>query len=311
MAASDQTAAAAGTPAPAPASLGQRLRDARVAQDLTIEQLATELRIEAKQLAALEEDRLEQIGVPVFVKGYVKQYGQRLGLDVRELLGLYYQQGKLADIEIRPNRTIKLHDERQITAWLLALIVLVAVVVGLAVWWWDGELEGAQPAVTPAPAAAAPADLDRRAPEPAAPPPAPPAAAEDPARAEPAVADPAGLAVASPAAGADVSPAAAAAAGEGAADDERETAIPVATIPLEFTFEAESWAEVTDARGERLLFGLSAAGRRITVRGEPPFAVLLGNASSVRLLVDGEPYAIPTTGREDGLARFSVDIAEE
>jgi cytoskeleton protein RodZ len=158
----------------------------------------------------------------------------------------------------------------------------------------------------------APAELDaRKAPEPPAPPPAPPAAAEDPARAAPAVADPAGLAVASPAAGADVPPAVAAAAGEGAADDERETAIPVGTIQLEFTFEAESWAEVTDARGERLLFGLSAAGRRVTVRGEPPFAVLLGNASSVRLLVDGEPYAIPTTGREDNLARFSVDIAEE
>ena len=48
-----------------------------------------------------------------------------------------------------------------------------------------------------------------------------------------------------------------------------------------------------------------------TVRGEPPFAVVLGNADAVRLTVDGEPYAIPTTGREGSLARFSVDIAEE
>jgi cytoskeleton protein RodZ len=82
-------------------------------------------------------------------------------------------------------------------------------------------------------------------------------------------------------------------------------------IPLELTFDAESTAEVTDGRGERLLTGLTAAGRRVTVRGEPPFALVLGNADAVRLTVDGEPYPIPTVGREGSLARFSVDVAEE
>ena len=51
------------TPPPPPATLGERLRAARLAQDLTVEQLATELRIEAKQLHALEENRFEKIGV--------------------------------------------------------------------------------------------------------------------------------------------------------------------------------------------------------------------------------------------------------
>jgi cytoskeleton protein RodZ len=83
------------------------------------------------------------------------------------------------------------------------------------------------------------------------------------------------------------------------------------TIALELAFDGESWAEITDARGERLLFGLNAAGRNVTVRGAPPFAVVLGNADSVRLTVDGEPYAIPRRGRQGNLARFSVDVAEE
>ena len=106
-------------------------------------------------------------------------------------------------------------------------------------------------------------------------------------------------------------PAAAAAAANPPAGVGDGPAAPVVTIPLEFSFERESWAEVTDARGERLAFGLNAAGRRLTVRGEPPFAVVLGDADAVRLTVDGEPYSIPTTGREGSLARFSVDIAEE
>jgi cytoskeleton protein RodZ len=94
-----------------------------------------------------------------------------------------------------------------------------------------------------------------------------------------------------------------------ASDGDR--AAPIVAIPLEFSFAEESWAEVTDARGERLLFGLTAAGRRVTVRGEPPFAVVLGNAKVVELTVDGQPYPIPASGRQGDLARFSVDIAEE
>jgi cytoskeleton protein RodZ len=283
-------------------TLGQILRNARIARELTVEQVAAELRIEAKQLTALEENRFEKIGVPVFVKGYLKQYGQRLGVDVRALLALYYQQTTLADVEIQPSRTIKLRDDRQITSWIMAAIVLLTLIVGLAVWWANGGnfdtrfnpgsstpvTPSASPAATPEPEAA-----EGAATAPAVPPPE--AATESAPAAEPS---------------ASRAPDAARASAD-ASDDARIAAAAVVTIPLEFTFDQESWAEVTDARGERLLFGLSAAGRRATVRGEPPFAIVIGNAAAVRLLVDGEPYSIPTAGRQGDLARFSVDIAEE
>lgn len=293
----------------APPTLGEMLRTARLAHDLTVEQLSTELRIEAKQLKALEENRFEQIGVPVFVKGYLKQYGQRLGVDVRDLLALYNKQTTLADVQVQPSRSIKLRDERQVTSWVLAAIVLLIVTAGLAVWWWNGGTFSALPltrstpasATTSAPAAAEPQlrTLSRPA-EQFAPPGAAPSA--------PAAEEPVPPATDAPASSdSAVAPAAFVAPSDGA-DDEGDA--PLAAIPLEFAFSEESWAEVTDARGERLLFGLNAAGRRITVRGEPPFAVVLGNADAVQLTVDGEPYAIPA-GRQDDLARFSVDIAEE
>ncbi|HET7132710.1 MAG TPA: helix-turn-helix domain-containing protein, partial [Gammaproteobacteria bacterium] len=160
----DDADAAGEAPAPVqPLTVGGILAQARVAQDLTIEQLAAELRIEAPQLAALEQDHFERIGVPVFVKGYIKQYGIRLGLDTSDLLAAYYKQGKLEDIDIRPSRAIKLRDEQQIRGWVVALLVLLAIVVGLAVWWLEGgDLGGilgpAPPersAPAPAPAAAA------------------------------------------------------------------------------------------------------------------------------------------------------------
>jgi cytoskeleton protein RodZ len=304
---SPSPAAAAEPAAPeAPQTLGQALRSARLAQDLTVEQLSTELRIEAKQLTALEENRFELIGVPVFIKGYLKQYGLRLGLDVSDLLAMYYKQTTLADVEIQPRRTIKLRDERQITSWILAVLVLLTLVVGLAVWWWSGGSFGTALGIRSTPVTTTPSDIE--APEPQGPPAAAPVVvplertlpAVDPPAADPPAADP----------GQEAAPGelpAVAAAETGDGDD--AGAAPAATT-LELTFDQESWAEITDARGERLLFGLSAAGRNVTVRGEPPFAILLGNADAVRLTVDGEPYAIPRS-RQGNLARFAVDTPEE
>jgi len=298
-------------PPPPPATLGETLRVARLAQDLTVEQIATELRIEAKQLSALESNRFEQIGVPVFIKGYLKQYGLRLGLDPKDLLALYYEQTTLRDVQIQPSRTIKLRDDRQVTSWIVALIVLLAAVGGLAIWWWNGGgfgLASTAPAVPAAPPlaaaervepvttpAAAPASVRETA-LPAADPPA--AAAVEPGEQAPAAVD-----------AAFVAP------DEEASDDEtsgdENAAASAAAVPLQFIFEGASWAEVTDARGERLLFGLSEAGRNVAVRGVPPFAIVLGDATVVRLVVDGKAYEIPRAGRQGNLARFTVDIARE
>ena len=295
---------------PPPATLGERLRAARLTQDLTVEQLSTELRIEAKQLHALEENRFEHIGVPVFVKGYLKQYGSRLGLDVADLLALYYKQTTLADVQIKPNRTIKLRDERQITVWALAAIVLLAVIIGLGVWWWNG---GSFDTALSTPGAAAPVTE----PVPAAPQPERVSPTPAPEQRRERLED-AGPAVQSAAPDAPPSEVPAVAEVKDGSDegltqgpDDGPTDGPAVTIPLQLVFDAESWAEITDARGERLLFGLNAAGRDVTVRGEPPFAIVLGSADSVRLTVDGKPYTIPRRGRQGNLARFSVDIAEE
>jgi cytoskeleton protein RodZ len=298
------------TASPQPAlTLGQMLQNARVSHDLTLEQVAAELRIEVKQLNALEHNRFTEIGVPVFVKGYLKQYGQRLGLDVRDLLAAYYHQTDLSDVQVQPNRTIKLRDERQITVWFLAGIVLLAVVIGLAVWWWNGgnlELTGrnaASSATTPAPA---PLPID------AAPPPTPPVEQAPTAPIEQQVIAPVEQA---PVEAASVEPIPTVS--EPIVDDAAETAAEADAIPpsdpvsLELTFNAESWAEVTDARGARLLRDLYRAGRQMTVTGEPPFDIVLGNANAVRLVVAGADYPIPTRGRDGERVSFRVDVAEE
>lgn len=123
---------------PAAVGVGETLRRARAARGLTIEQIATELRIEAPLLRALEDERFDAIGPPVFAKGYLKHYSQLLGLDHADLLGRYQLLAGNQEVAIQPSRTIKLHNERQVTLWVVAALALAAVAAVLY-FWWGGE----------------------------------------------------------------------------------------------------------------------------------------------------------------------------
>ncbi|HEY8520853.1 MAG TPA: helix-turn-helix transcriptional regulator [Gammaproteobacteria bacterium] len=124
------------------------LRRARMARALTLEQVSMELRIETQQLLALEEERFEAIGPPVFVKGYLRHYGTLLGLDPEELVRLYTARAGEREVELKPSRTIRLDDDHQTMLWIIALLVLAAAAAVLAFWWLgDGSftLDSASP----------------------------------------------------------------------------------------------------------------------------------------------------------------------
>lgn len=73
---------------------------------------------------------------------------------------------------------------------------------------------------------------------------------------------------------------------------------------LVFRFSGDSWMEVTDDRGERLLFGMAEPGEeRLT--GRAPFDIVIGNTRNVTLEygdreVDLDQYA------RGNVARFTL-----
>jgi cytoskeleton protein RodZ len=115
-------------------SLGAQLKAARESQQLSIEELAAELRIGGESLRALEEERCDALGAPVFAKGYLKQYGARLGLNVAELAAGFDSLPASA-VVVAPYRSIKLRDDRQIAGWIIGGLALALVVVFLLIWW--------------------------------------------------------------------------------------------------------------------------------------------------------------------------------
>lgn len=74
---------------------------------------------------------------------------------------------------------------------------------------------------------------------------------------------------------------------------------------LVLELQDDSWTEVTDARGERLVYQLLKAGTLHEVTGEGPFDIFLGNAPGVELRFNGEPVTNIRANRR-GVARVTL-----
>ena len=72
--------------------------------------------------------------------------------------------------------------------------------------------------------------------------------------------------------------------------------------------EEDSWADIRDAGNNKLIYETITSGRVVTLEGVPPFKVFLGNAKGVKLFYNGNEYDVSRHQR--GLvARFQLGKA--
>src|SRR2546428_11524788 len=62
-------------------SVGMKLRQARVQQGQTLEEISAATRITLKNLSAIESDELAKISSPFIYRSFVRQYAEALKLD--------------------------------------------------------------------------------------------------------------------------------------------------------------------------------------------------------------------------------------
>lgn len=68
---------------------------------------------------------------------------------------------------------------------------------------------------------------------------------------------------------------------------------------LHISVSADSWVEITDANGQELETDLLRGGSDKDYQGKPPFRLLFGRASAVRLMMDGEPVDLAAYTLDD------------
>lgn len=59
---------------------------------------------------------------------------------------------------------------------------------------------------------------------------------------------------------------------------------------VKLRFNANSWVDLRDADGRRLLYENVTGGKEISIQGNPPFSVFLGNAEGVQIDYGGKPF---------------------
>ena len=275
-------------------SIGTLLATARAAKGVSLAEAATQLRCDEVLLRALEADRFEELGAPVFVQGHLRRYADYLGASTEQLMGAWatLRAEKLAEPDLAriPRAPVRAVDPKVWTrrAVAVGLTVLIAAAAWLILGWGSSSVP-APVAATPAPVAeppptAVPATTSVTtptiAPAPAAPTPVAEAASEPESESAPAPAQ-----IAAP------------------------TPVSTGAAVLRLVPRQPSWIEVYDASNRRRYYGNAAAGTPLALRGEAPFSVVLGRADAVAIELDGRPITLPAAFVYNATAFVTIDAA--
>src|SRR4051812_19841825 len=121
--------------------IGATLREARERQGLDLTQVERALKIRARQLQALEEERFDWLPGDAYARSFLRTYADYLGLEWQLYLAEYDSRFRRHEEEqpLAPPRHVP--PRRRVRAarpLALAVIVAVAVVIGLAAWQLGG-----------------------------------------------------------------------------------------------------------------------------------------------------------------------------
>ncbi|MDE2584277.1 MAG: helix-turn-helix domain-containing protein [Betaproteobacteria bacterium] len=291
---------------PSQPPLGELLRQGREARHLSLADVAQMLKISARQVEALERDNWSALPGQTFVRGFVRNYARLVQLDADALVARLNEDAapEVPNIVMPQASTAELpqpgHGKRRDFVAVIAAVLMVGVALAayflVPVDFWEKkpvEEPAARAEVVPVTAAEAQAqaaDNGTAAPSASVPAPARAPGAGDPAVAGPATANQPPAVAAPTAAVASASDA------------------PVSQGRGRFTFRFEqaAWVEVKDRTGQIIFSQLSPAGSEREVDGVPPFSMVVGNASHVKLTYKGREVPLEPRSKDD-VARVTLD----
>ncbi|HEX4857500.1 MAG TPA: RodZ domain-containing protein [Usitatibacteraceae bacterium] len=296
------------------ATPGVLLRQAREAAGLSVADIASRLRMGARQVSALEAADYAALPSGTFLRGFVRNYANAVGLESNAVLELLERtHGAARPIAATPvvepaNQKMQVRDPGgplasrsvQRLVWLL-----VAVLLGAAAWYWWSEVMQKRGAAAPVVA-----DLAKPVTQPVQSVLAVPVDSALPSQPITAVAEAAPERVPAPGGGstaiaATIPAEPAQVAPQGALnkvslEPANPAGVPVTKSPgmiakpgmnvLGFTFSGESWVEVVDGNGRTILSRRFRAGEAEEIAGKPPLRVVVGNSSVTRMAVNGQEF---------------------
>ena len=277
--------------------VGAELAAAREARGMGLAEVAQQLKFGVRQLEALEADRFDDLPGGTFARGMVRSYARLLKLDPEPLLprvAAHYNAPDSNQLAARFSQPVPFSDSgRRSTLVYLAGGIGILVVIGAFYWQWQRERAAPKQMAFVKPKAEAQPPR-KAAPQPApvvsvAPPPPPPAPVVVEEKKPPIE--------------------------KKAAPAEKKAAPVVQTVAaappsglhrIVMRVESdEAWLEVTDGNGRQLVSSLNPAGAERVVQGRGPLTFVIGNASHVRVELNGREFDLKPHTRVE-VARFTI-----
>lgn len=271
-------------------SPGAMLEEARKQAKLSLDHVATELRMTPTKVKAIEEDDFARLPAQTFVRGYLRNYAKLVNIDPQQVLAAY--RGALAEAGLqddsdesplefnisRPRRPLW-----HFGVWLLAL--LAALWLG-SLWFLNNQSatpESLGVSTAPDSGSAVQSQANEIAITSLAVNGETDAELSQPTEIQPTEIEAAQSGTQLP--------------DQSTASESRVQATPMASVAevseqgldrLQLAFSEECWLVVTDARGDVLHTDLMQPGQSLSLSGVAPFEVKLGNAQAAQLTLNGE-----------------------
>lgn len=279
---------------------GDGLRRTREAQGLSISEVAHALKLNPRQIEALEAGRFDLLPGFAFTRGFLRNYARLLKIDPAPFLAQLEPLEADANVELAPSSNAqgempeigRGRFRRSVIPGILAALALLGVVV--AGWYYDtlrSKPAEELAASLPAPVEAAPQSEPAQTGETVTPVPV--------------------GAVVAPQADVAIAPQVLSSA-PAAASANAPSALPApATAPvaveapkaadgadrLVFDFSQDAWVEIKDASGKVVFSRLGKAGSREQVEVRAPLSLVVGNARYVKLERNGTPVDLGASSK--------------
>lgn len=284
----------AGTSAARPA-VGQQLRIGRERCGMSVDDVARALKLSSRQVESLEESEWERLPGKTMIRGFVRNYARLVGLDGQALMSELEVSALPGSPELRgtvgtpvsmpAEGTSDRRDVVRVLAGVIVLALAMLVYFFVTPESWQSAVQAfkaaSQPSQTAVDVEPSPAEVEAPVAEVKTENPPAEVSTETPASEPTSVAEPV------PATPAPVAEA------------------PVTNV-LKFSFAQPSWVEVRDRTGQVVYSRMNPGGTQRDVEGQPPFSVVVGNATHVTLQYKGATVDLSKRSRDD-VARVTVE----
>ncbi len=293
---------------------GSALRLAREGQKLSVQEIATRLRLSVKQIEAIDADNFSVLPEPTIVRGFIRNYAKQLKIAAEPLLEAYSVMVPSSvphEMIVKPSANMKMTSYQKPKTGLYSLVTL-AILLGLGIFLFYQNYvqkpsptkqianisnveslslpEPALPAAERESALQASTELTLPAVTDANTPPSTPL--ENPTQTP------------APVASVPATPVPATA-------PEQSVTPPVAPSPagmskLEFSANQETWVSVSDATGREVYSKTIFAGSRESINVTLPVNVTVGNSGATNLSMNGKSYDLAPYSRNN-VAHIKLD----